>query len=300
MDGSSSTHQQRDGLSADVLVAVLTQVMIAAGTYLAAKRAMQEATPLSLVSLRVIGAGAVFALVFALMPSRRVPTGKAIGTAALLGLIAGPLNQGLFFYGLASSTAAHGALLYALTPIGVYLWDVAAGLERFKPRQLGGIAIAFAGVALLLLGRGLAGAFGPLKGDAFILGGVIAWVAYTRISRTFSRQVGALRASGWSMAFGGIWMLPLFPFLYRPGELAAASHVAQGAFVFLVLMSSVAAYLLWSYALERASAAKVAVFSNLQPVATALAGWALLGEPIGWEVIAGGVLVMAGVRLAQR
>jgi drug/metabolite transporter (DMT)-like permease len=102
------------------------------------------------------------------------------------------------------------------------------------------------------------------------------------------------------MMFGGLWMLPLVPFLYRPGELAAASHVTHAAFAFLVLFSSVIAYLLWGYALERASAARVAVFSNLQPVATAVCGWALLNEPIGWEVIAGGLLVMAGVRLAQR
>ncbi len=41
----------------------------------------------------------------------------------------------------------------------------------------------------------------------------------------------------------------------------------------------------------------MAVFSNLQPVATALAAWVVLGEHIGWEVVVGGVLVLAGVRL---
>ena len=41
----------------------------------------------------------------------------------------------------------------------------------------------------------------------------------------------------------------------------------------------------------------MAVFSNLQPVATALAAWLVLGERIGWEVGVGGVLVLAGVRL---
>ena len=299
MDGSQ-TVERDESLSGDVIAAVLTQVLIAAGTYLAAKRALAETTPLSIVSLRVVAAGSVYAVLFALLSTRRFPRGAQLKTAALLGLIAGPVNQGLFFYGLSTSTAAHGALLYALTPVGVYLWDVAAGIDKLRRRELGGIALAFVGVTVLLLGRGLAGALGPMKGDSFILLGVVAWVAYTRITRTFSREVGALRSSGWAMMFGGVWMLPLVPFLYRPGELAAASHVTHAAFVFLVLFSSVIAYLLWGYALERAPAAKVAVFSNLQPVATAVCGWALLSEPIGWEVLAGGVLVMAGVRLAQR
>jgi drug/metabolite transporter (DMT)-like permease len=41
------------------------------------------------------------------------------------------------------------------------------------------------------------------------------------------------------------------------------------------------------------------VFSNLQPVATALAAWAVLGDPLRWEIAVGGVLVLAGVRLTQ-
>jgi drug/metabolite transporter (DMT)-like permease len=44
----------------------------------------------------------------------------------------------------------------------------------------------------------------------------------------------------------------------------------------------------------------VAIFSNLNPVATAIAAWLLLGDPIGWPIVAGGVLVIAGVRLTQR
>ena len=49
--------------------------------------------------------------------------------------------------------------------------------------------------------------------------------------------------------------------------------------------------------LGRMEASKVAVFANLQPVATALAAWLWLGEPLTWEMGAGGALVLAGVRL---
>jgi len=59
----------------------------------------------------------------------------------------------------------------------------------------------------------------------------------------------------------------------------------------------VVSYLLWYWALGRADASKVAVFSNLQPVVTAIAAWLVLGERIGWEVAVGGILVLAGVRL---
>lgn len=48
------------------------------------------------------------------------------------------------------------------------------------------------------------------------------------------------------------------------------------------------------------TASRVAVFSNLQPVATALAAWLILGDRITWEIFVGGALVIAGVRLTQK
>lgn len=59
--------------------------------------------------------------------------------------------------------------------------------------------------------------------------------------------------------------------------------------------------LLWYFALSRLEASKAAVFSNLQPVLTALASLWLFREPIHWELVAGGaLLVLLGVRLTQR
>jgi drug/metabolite transporter (DMT)-like permease len=80
---------------------------------------------------------------------------------------------------------------------------------------------------------------------------------------------------------------------------AGASPLAKASLLYLGLGSSVLAYLLWFAALARSDASKVAVFSNLQPVATALAARVALGERIGWEVVVGGALVLFGVRLTQ-
>ena len=67
-----------------------------------------------------------------------------------------------------------------------------------------------------------------------------------------------------------------------------------------MLLTSLVAYALWNYALSRVESSRVAIFANLQPVATALLAWAVLGEALSWELGVGGALVLAGVRLAQR
>ncbi|MCE9673346.1 DMT family transporter [Myxococcus stipitatus] len=282
-----------------VYAALLVQVCISAGTYLTAKRAMTELPPLTVVLWRFLLSGAVFVLLLAMLPGPKLPPREAWGRVFLLGLLAGPVNQVFFFTGLARSTAAHGALLYALTPLGVYLSSLARRQERASSRTLVGIATAFVGVVVLLLGRGLADARGSMLGDVLILLAVLAWVAYTTEGKPLVATHGPLRATSWCMVMGTVLMLPFAPLYGNVDALVSSTALAKACIGYLGLMTSVVAYLLWFYALSKVSASKVAIFSNLQPAATALAAWAVLDESLHWELAVGGVLVLVGVRLTQ-
>ncbi len=275
------------------------QVLISAGTYLVGKRAMSELPPLTVVLWRFILSGAVFVVLLGLMPGQKLPPRHEWKRVLFLGLLAGPVNQVFFFYGLSQSTAAHAALLYALTPLGVYLLSLARGQERASLRARGGIGTAFAGVVVLLLGRGLADASGSLLGDLLILGAVAAWVVYTTEGKPFVAVHGPVRATAWSMVASTAMMLLLSPFVAKPAEVMAASNAAKASIVYLGLLTSVVAYLIWYYALSKVPASKVAIFSNLQPAATAVAAWALLDEALHWEIAVGGAMVLLGVRLTQ-
>jgi drug/metabolite transporter (DMT)-like permease len=287
----------RGGLGAGVVTALLVQTAISGGTYLVAKRALTEVPVPTLVLWRFLLSGAVFGLLVGVLPGAALPPRRAIAATFLLGFLAGPLNQGLFFAGLQRSTAAHAALLYALTPIGVYLYSVLRGREAPSARAGLGLLLAFAGALVLLLAHGVRALSGVFVGDVLILGAVSAWVVYTAEGKAFIGEHGALRATAWSMIAGALWLVPLAPWVLRPEFVLGASALVKGAILYLALLTSVVSYLLWYWALGRTDASKVAVFSNLQPVATAVAAWGVLGEKIGWEVAVGGVLVLAGVRL---
>ena len=288
-----------DAVAPGVVAGLLLQTLLSAGTFLVAKRAVAEVPLATLVLWRFLLSGAVFALLVAALPGPALPPRRAVPAALALGFLAGPLNQGLFFAGLKRSTAAHAALLYALTPLGVYLYSVLRGREAPSSRAVLGLLLAFSGAAVLLLAHGLRALSGVFVGDLLILGAVAAWVVYTAEGKGFIGEHGALRATAWSMIAGALWMLPLAPWALRPEFILGADAVVKACILYLALLSSVASYLLWYWALGRTDASKVAVFSNLQPVATALAAWAVLGERIGWEVAVGGVLVLAGVRLTS-
>jgi drug/metabolite transporter (DMT)-like permease len=280
--------------------ALVGQTAISAGTYLAAKRAMDELGPMDLVLARFALSGGIFILLLAVLPGRTLPPLAALPRVLLLGLLAGPINQGFFFWGLHRSVPAHAALLYALTPLGVYLYLLARGRERASRRRMSGIVVAFCGVVVLLLGRGLAAARGPLVGDLAILVGVAAWVLYTAEGKGLVERYGPFRASAWSMTAAALLTVPAMPFYFHPATVLQASPTALSMILYLAVLTSVVAYLLWYYALSHLEASRVAVFANLQPAATAVAAWLLLGDALTWEIGVGGVLVLWGVRMAQR
>src|SRR3990172_9859304 len=131
---------------------MLFHTVLAAGTYVAAKRALDELSAFELALVRFTLAGAVYA---GLLWARRVRIRRGdLLALAGLGIIAVPLNQGLFLAGLARSTPGHAALLYALTPLFVFLISRARLGERPTAAKLFGIALAFPGVLLLLGARG--------------------------------------------------------------------------------------------------------------------------------------------------
>jgi len=181
----------------------------------------------------------------------------------------------------------------------VYLYSVLRGREQPSTRAVVGLLLAFTGALVLLLAHGLRALSGVFTGDLLILGAVTAWVIYTAEGKAFIGEHGALRATAWSMIAGALWLLPLVPWDLRPAFILGSSAAVKGAIVYLAFLTSVLSYLLWYWALGRTDASKVAVFSNLQPVATALGAWLVLGERLGWEVGVGGLLVLAGVRVTS-
>lgn len=274
------------------------QVLISAGTYLCGKRAMEELPPLTVILWRFLVSGALFVPLLLLTPGPKLPPRSEWRRVLFLGFLAGPVNQVLFFTGLSRSTAAHAALLYALTPMGVYVLSLLRGHERPTTRASVGISTALIGVVVLLFGRGLAHARGSLEGDLLILAAVCAWVVYTTEGRPFATSHGPIRATAWSMVAATLLMLPSALFTH-PGRALEASPAAMASIAYLGVLTSVVAYLLWSYALSKLPASRVAIFSNLQPPVTAIAAWALFDEPLHWALGVGGVLVLVGVRLTQ-
>jgi drug/metabolite transporter (DMT)-like permease len=280
---------------------MLVHSVLSAGTYLAGKRALFEIPPAQLALVRFVLASLVHgAVLVRLRPGvRRRDLAGLVG----LGVLAVGVNQLCFLEGLSRSTPGHAALLYATLPLFVFALEWARGKERATPRKIGGIALALAGTIVVLGGRGLLGVAGArevLVGDLFLVGAVVSWALYAAGGKAYAARYGGLATGALTLVLGTVVCAPFGLALLDVERLAALSGPGLASVAYLVVVTSVVAWLIYYWALGRAEASRVAIWSNLQPVLTAVLAWALYGEALTAPFVVGGVMVVAGVILAER
>jgi len=277
-----------------VLALVLNQVL-SAGTHLIAKATLNAIGPLSTALLRFTAASLTLLLFQLLRPGRERVAREDIPKILYLGFLVIPVNQGFFLFGLAESTASHAALLYALTPLVVFLLARRFLHEGNAGAKLAGIATAFTGVALILADRGLAREMTAMRGDLLMLVAVFSWALYTIGSKELLKRYDPMTLTTWVLVAGTVMSLPaaLIPGAIPP--LRSIPLPAWGGLAYLAVGTSVIAYPLWLYALRHLEASKVAITTNAQPVMTSALSWLIFGERFGPAFFVGAALVLFGV-----
>jgi RarD protein len=278
---------------------LLIQSLMASGTHLVAKVVVYAVDAPTLTLIRclvsVIGMGLLL-----LMSGRRPRLRREdLGLVLILSLLAIPVNQFFFLYGIRYTTAANAALLYATTPALVLLLSRVFLGERLTRRKLLGVAIAFSGVVMVILERGPDAGMQYVYGNLVIFIAVIAWSTYTVYGKRLIAKYGPIGASSITLMIGTLMFLPIgiLPALQFPyGTLSTANWLQ---ILYLGLVTSVLAYVLWYFALGRIEAGKVALFTNLQPILTTVLAVILLGQSLTLLFVIGGVVVLAGVVVAQ-
>lgn len=213
-------------------------------------------------------------------------------------LVLGTLNVGAFFvlifvaaYRLPGGLAA---TLTATAPVMMML--LAWGLVREKPAaaSLIGAGVGFAGVGLLVL-RGGAGV-DPI-GVAASFGAVaMSSLGYILVKR-WRPPVELSTFTAWQLVAGGLVLLPIA--LLVEGPPPSIDARAVGGFLYLGLVATVLANLLWFRGLRELPAAAVSLVGLLNPVAGTLIGVALAGEAFGLTQGVGMLMVLGGILLGQ-
>ena len=204
------------------------------------------------------------------------------------------LNEGTRF--TSSGTAA---LIVALAPALTLLLSVRLGLERLVPMRVVGLAVAFAGViVVMLLGAGEEISFAAAKGPLIVLGAPVSFAAYNVLMKPLLSRYGVFALTAATSLAGTAALLP-----FSGGSTVRAMADASAGDVALVLylgiVCTLLGYLAWNVGLRGLGPSRAVVYAYGVPALAVVIGAIVLDEPVTIWLAAGGALIVGGVALAQ-
>lgn len=216
----------------------------------------------------------------------------------IVGLLFGA-EFALIFIGLDLTTAARGTLMINTMPFWVLLGAHFFLGEKITPIRLVGVALAFAGVALVFSDELSLPDASALTGDLICLAAGMLWGATTIVIKaTRLATAKPEKTLLYQLVVSGLMVIPLIP-LGGP-VLRDAGFLSTGSLIFQAVFIVAFTYLLWFWLVRRYPASGLTSFTFLSPVHGVILGGLLLNEPLSVNIFMALGLIAAGLLLVNR
>lgn len=222
----------------------------------------------------------------------------------LLMLLLGATGGALYF--LAENTAlkytgvSNVCLLVCSAPLLTALLARWFGKsEKMSSRLITGSLIAFAGAALVIVEDWKHMQL-KLLGDMLALCGALSWAVYQLIIKRMCGKYSTVFITRKVFAYGLLTIAAFFVFDHPSFPLDSMLHpVVAGNLLFLGIIASGLCFWVWNIVIDHLGAVATSAYIYLQPLFAAITASFVLGEPITGAVVAGAVLIIAGVYWAE-
>lgn len=218
---------------------------------------------------------------------------------ALAGLLTVSVYHLALNEGELHTTAGTAAVVIGTAPGMTLALAILLGLERFSAWRATGLAIAFAGVVVVItLGSGERVSLQTAKGPMLVLVSAASFAMYNVLVKPLVARAGTIPVSSAASLVGTVPLLAVL----RPGtvdDVRALGALDAALLVYLGLACTLFAYIAWTVALGRIDASRaVAYLYGVPPLAVVIGALTLDERVTGWLVV-GAALVVGGVATAQ-
>lgn len=225
------------------------------------------------------------------------------GGDAVRGMAAGVLvvvGYHLFLnLGTEHTTAGVAALVVALAPGMTLAISVALGLEQMRLRHVIGLAVAFAGVAVVVgLGTGEELSLGSARGPLIVAGAPLSFALYNVLLKPLLARYDLLALTAATSLVGTLGLLPFV----RTSTLDVIRDGSSGVAVSLLYLGVLATflgYIGWNVGLRGIGPTRAVTYTYAISPLAVLIGTLALDEPLTAWVALGAALVVGGIALAQ-
>ena len=222
-------------------------------------------------------------------------------------LVCGMCAGSIYFitenYALQHTTTGNVSLLSAMSPIFTTLLMAIVFKLRINLGVALGSLIAFTGVGCIIFSHGEGFEIKP-AGDILALSSAVSWAVYTVAVRRLIPNYTSLFITRKLFFYGVLTAIPLLLIQHEPMHLHLLFDISQPHFLlnllFLVIMCSIVAYLLWNEAMKVLGAVTANNYIYMQPLVTMIAAYFVFGEHVYILGYIGCVLIIGGLVISDK
>lgn len=296
--------QDKTGNAAKAIIAAIAAQIVWGLSFMFTKTALAHTSGHMLLSLRFTISLFIMLLILLTGRARIDLKGKPIGLFILMGLCEPVIYFIAETNGIKYTTSSFSGLMISIIPVITVLLSTVFLHEHLSPKRFAWILVSVFGVVLISAGNSADGVI-MLKGVLYLLIAMIAAAFYTILSRSISDSF---------TAFERTFIMMLMAFVAFTGDAVIKEGAGYGAalvsavqdryvilpILFLAVVCSVGAFFCMNYAMTYMEVNRLAVFSNITPVISVIAGVLILGEPFSFIIVIGVVLILSGVYMVNR
>jgi len=281
-------------------LALLVVCIVWGISWVGTKEAVRNMPAFQMVGIRQLLAGLCYVLFF-IFRGDKLPAKKNWGPILLLSLLNFMISNGLATWGVKLTTAGISAIMGAIFPLWLVLILTLKGNNKIPRLAWLGMLMGFAGICLIFFDH-----LKELFNYEFLAGifiGLIAslvWAYATIYTKEYATDFNPYQSIGWQMLISGIVLNIVATAAGQTIPVSEITLRSWEAILFLVVVSSIIAFLAYLYALQRLPASIVSTYAYINPIVAVFAGHFFLHEKLSWLIMEGSIVTLTGVYVVNR
>jgi drug/metabolite transporter (DMT)-like permease len=225
--------------------------------------------PISLTTIRMIGASAFFWLASAFAPKEKVTPSdlKLLFFAAFFGIV---FNQGMYILGVSMTSPINAGIIATSTPIVTMIIAAFYLKEPITNKKVLGILVGAAGaLSLILSGGNMSGGGNPL-GDLCCLVAQTSFSIYVVVYKDLISRYSPITLMKWMFVYSAICVIPFSYTSLSQIEWSAINGALMANLVLIVTGGTFLAYLLLPIGQRNLRPTVMTMYNYMQPIVASI------------------------------
>lgn len=258
--------------------------------------------PLQISAIRYLISGVLFLFFFIVLKKEKLPNLKQFKWLTCMGILVFILSSAISNIALKYIPSGLTAIIAALYPLTIILIDHFIYKNiKINLTAIIGIFLGLIGLSFVCINEtNFSFNFQFWMGIILSFIAMISWSISTILLSSHHFNLNKYYSVGWQMAISGLILFIWLHFFSDPIPLNSIPIKAWSSIAYLILVSSIFAFIAFIYAMNHFGVSNVSLYAYINPIVTIFIAFIWIKEPLSENILLGSFITLLGVYLVNK